>query len=460
MKKNLTTLLRLIVATLFVSSPLLAGPGGDFGRGGGHGGGYGGGGGGGSGYSGGAAHAGGSLGAAHTAGPSHGFNHSPGFRSYGGGPGHPGWAGPGGPHGSWYHGDWGGHYHWDHPWGYGPWGWGVGFGVGFGLVTAAVVWDAPWYWGYYPYYNPYYTRVVVIDNTTAIDYSRPIVVAAPAAQAGVIVNNSAAASQSIEYLEASRKSFMGGDYSTAMMLVNSAIAKQPSDPALHEFRGLILFATRQYKDAAAAIYSVLSIGPGWDWTTLSSLYPDTSIYTAQLRELERYRNEHPEAPEAHFLLAYHYMSCGHSDSAIAELRDVVRLSPKDQLSGQLLAGLSEGKAGVAGMPAMTPPAPVKSIKPVETADLIGEWEASRSDGASFAFQIGADKTFSWRYTLQDKTQQFTGTYTLAEGTLILKQGGNPTIIGQVALLDGGRFNFKLAGNSNAADPGLTFSKRR
>ncbi len=453
MKKNITTLLRPILAMLFLSSSLLAAPGGG-GYGGGHGGGGGGGGGGhgggGGGGGSGGGHAGGAVGhagSAHFAGPG---------RSYGGGPGHPGWAGHGGPHGGWYHGDWGGHYHWDHPWGYGPWAWSVGFGVGFGL--GAVVWDAPWYWGYYPYYNPYYTRVVVIDGSTAIDYSRPIIVAAPAVQGGIAVTNPEAASQSVEYLDASRKAFSSGDYATAMALVNSAIAKQPNDPALHEFRGLILFATRQYKDAAAANYSVLSIGPGWDWATLSSLYPDVNIYTAQLRELERYRNEHPDAAEMHFLLAYHYMSCGHSDAAAGELKDVVRLSPKDQLSSQLLAALAEGKSSAAGTP-MAPPPPIKSIKPVETADLLGDWEASRSDGASFAFQIGADKTFSWRFTLQDKTQQFTGTYTLAEGTLILKQGGNPTIIGQVALLDGGRFNFKLAG-SNGADPGLTFSKRK
>ena len=32
------------------------------------------------------------------------------------------------------------------------------------------------------------------------------------------------------------------------------------------------------------------------------------------------------------------------------------------------------------------------------------------------------------------------------------------MIGQVAVLDGNHFNFKLVG-SNAADPGLTFSKK-
>ena len=47
------------------------------------------------------------------------------------------------------------------------------------------------------------------------------------------------------------------------------------------------------------------------------------------------------SPEMRFLLAYQYMSCGFSDAAVAELKEVVRLSPKDQLSAQLLAALSQ-----------------------------------------------------------------------------------------------------------------------
>ena len=51
--------------------------------------------------------------------------------------------------------------------------------------------------------------------------------------------------------------------------VNQAIAKKPNDPVLHEFRALILFATKEYKASAAVVYAVLSMGPGWDWATLS-----------------------------------------------------------------------------------------------------------------------------------------------------------------------------------------------
>ena len=94
--------------------------------------------------------------------------------------------------------------------------------------------------------------------------------------------------EAAQLLDASRAAFTKGDYQEAMRLVNQAIAKKPNDPVPHEFRALILFATRQYGPAAAAIYAVLSVGPGWDSPTLYSFYPDPNVYTAQLRALEQY----------------------------------------------------------------------------------------------------------------------------------------------------------------------------
>ena len=47
-------------------------------------------------------------------------------------------------------------------------------------------------------------------------------------------------------------------------------------------QALTLFAQRKYKDAASAIYAVLAAGPGWDWQTMSELYPDPEVYTKQL----------------------------------------------------------------------------------------------------------------------------------------------------------------------------------
>jgi len=89
--------------------------------------------------------------------------------------------------------------------------------------------------------------------------------------------------------------FKAGEYPAALALVNKAIQGQPSDAVMHEFRALDLFAMKDYSQAAATIHSVLAVGPGWDWATLSSLYPSVEIYTTQLRELEAYVRSNPNA---------------------------------------------------------------------------------------------------------------------------------------------------------------------
>jgi hypothetical protein len=359
-----------------------------------------------------------------------------------------------GYYGHWYHGDWHDHYNWIHPWHYGPVAW-----FSFGFVAGAVVWDTPWRWGYWPYYNPYYCPTVVVVGEPPIDYSQPIVVARAPNIAPALADQRAA-----QYLDAAHDAFVRGDYAAAMAQVNGAIAVKPNDTVPHEFRALVLFATRRYKEAAGAAYAVLSVGPGWDWATLAGMYPDINVYTAQIRALEQYRNDNPTAPEAHFLLAYHYMTCGHLDAAIGELRDVVRLNSRDQLSAQLLAALTrqqnpgDAKPSLTGTPTTAPTAPAVPAAPVTAAALAGSWTATRSDGASFSLELGKDGTYTWRHTLQGQSQTYSGAYTVADNLLILKEGGNPAMIGQVAQLDANRFNFKMVGN-NPADPGLAFTKR-
>jgi Flp pilus assembly protein TadD len=343
---------------------------------------------------------------------------------------------------NWYHGNWHDYYHWDHPWGYGPAAWWTA-----GAVAGAVAWDAPWRWGYWPYYNPYAGGVV--GGGTTVDYSQPI------AAATMPVDQTPDGSQQSQALDNARDAFSQGDYTAAMTQVNEAISANPNDTLPHELRGLILFATKQYKEAAAAVYAVLSAGPGWDWATMSSFYPDTSVYTSQLRALEQYGNEHPRSPDVRFLLAYQYMTCGHLDAAIRELKEAVKLNPKDQLSAQILGALTQDKVGAKPAPSATPPAPAK---PVTAAGLVGVWTASRSDGASFALDLDKHGAYSWKYTMLGKSQVFSGAYSVADNLLILKQAGNPRMVGQVIPLSDAQFTFKLAGD-NASDPGLTFSKK-
>ena len=152
----------------------------------------------------------------------------------------------------------------------------------------------------------------------------------------------------------------------------------------------MLFATGQYQQAAAAIYAVLSAGPGWNWTTLASLYSNTDVYTEQLRALETYCNEHPNQADVRFLLAYHYLTDGSADAAAAQFKEVVKLKPSDQLSAQLLAGLTQDQSATAAAP--TPEQPAAKPAPaqnVTTANLIGNWKSDRPDGSSICTRAEA-----------------------------------------------------------------------
>jgi tetratricopeptide (TPR) repeat protein len=329
-------------------------------------------------------------------------------------------------------------------------GWWTG-GYWAGAAFSAI----PWSWGYWPYYNPYYGGPVV-DGSATFDYSQPIVVAQTAASPPGIQAGLSAEQQATPLLDAARNAFMQGDYKTALAQVDQAIVQVPNDTVLHEFRGLVLFALGRYKEAAAADYAVLSAGPGWDWTTLSALYPSVDVYTAQLRALEQYAKSNPAASDAKFLLAEHYLTCGYTDAAAAQFKEVVQLNPKDQLSAQLLNSLSAADtvaSGAAGQAA--PSQPTAPAKPADASSLVGNWTATRADSATIKLAMAADGKFTWALDQNGKPQQFNGTYTVADNLLVLKQGDNPMMVGQLASLAKDRFNFKLPGD-NPSDPGLTF----
>ena len=178
--------------------------------------------------------------------------------------------------------------------------------------------------------------------------------------------------------------------------------------------------------------------------------PTIDVYTEQLRALEQYVNANRNAADARFLLAYQYLICGHTDAAAAQLKAAVELNPKDQLSAQLLARWRRRKPP-------EQPAPSAPPKPVEAAALAGQWTASRADGATISLDLTNDGKYTWKFAQNGKPQEFSGDYAVADNLLILKKGQSPVMIGQVTMLAGDRFNFKLPGD-NPSDPGLTFGK--
>ena len=423
--------------------------------------------------------------------------HSPGahWNGYhqvfvGGRPMHLGWAGyrPSFYYHPWYHGPWSGHQ-WGWGWGYSPGisfgfgggGFGVGVGTGWGYggyVSPYGVYGyagRPVGWGfggwglgtiayssgYNPYYNPYYAPYG--GQPVVYNYTNPIPVAAQPPPGTVAADDGPSPQPENPAFDAARDEFRRGHYSAALNSVDAAIRVAPTDAVVHEFRSLVLFALRDYKQAAGVAHSVLAVGPGWDWTSMSSLYADPEVYEQQLRALEDYTQTHPRAADAHFLLGYHYMIASHAEEAVHEFQLVAKLMPTDRLAGELLlmvkgppkdqppSSAAAGGDGAAPAEVPTPPALDKALLP-------GIWHASRDDGSKFRLTIAEDGKFNWKFSVpRQKGDEFSGTYTVDGPVLALERKAGGVLAGTATFADDGSFNFRMVG-APPQDKGLDFRR--
>lgn len=342
-----------------------------------------------------------------------------------------------------------------------PLGWGVG-GWGLGSLYYRS--------GYMPYTNPYY--LAPSTGRVFYNYAQPIPVA--------LDGDNSASAEARQDFDAALGQFKAGEYPAALALVDKAIQGQPSDAVMHEFRALVLFAMKDYSQAAATIHAVLAVGPGWNWATLSSLYPSVEVYTPQLRNLESYVGKNPDAANAQFLLGYHYMTADHPKEAADKFREVIRLTPGDRVAADLyrMVGGHNGQAVAADrtpslaptQPVQAPLAPAQPVpsqpvpsqtttdkKPVDAEALVGTWHASRGDGSKFDLNLIQDKTFSWKFAQQQRGEDFSGTYMTEGALLILQRTNGGAMVGQIAMDGADRFSFKLLG-APADDAGLAFHR--
>src|SRR5262249_17485209 len=269
-------------------------------------------------------------------------------------------------------------------------------------------------------------------GTSSYDYSQPINTSAAPAQQSVTDEAEGIFGQS-------RAAFKTGDYKQALEHCDKALQKLPNDPALHEFRALVLFALKRYGDAATALYAVLSAGPGWDWTTMIGLYPSVDVYTDQLRSLEEYARENPRSAAPHFVLAYHYMAQGHNDVAAGQFKKVVALQPNDTLSAKF-AQMYASKSATA--PQASPPSQTPAGK---TYDLSGTWSASPSKDVDIKLTVEKDGPFTWKVIDKGKPREIKGQSAYANDLLTLDGNQGQPIVGKVSWQDGNHFTFEADG---------------
>jgi len=357
---------------------------------------------------------------------------------------------------------------------YGAWGatgYGGGLGAwgatGYGAGVGAWGVGSPMYgWGYSGYSNPYsggYSgsgaalQPVAAQQpgdaaqqtaAPAYNYSQPIsTTAAPPDQA--------VASQANSAFDQARDAFKAGDYAKALQVDQQALAQTPNDRSLHEFLALVFFAQGKYDQAAEPLYAVLSVAPGWDWTTLSGMYPDVDTYTRQLRALEAYVRANPGSAHARFVLAYQYLGQGHVENAVAQLKETVKLQPADTLSAQLIAYYQP--AGATQPPAAQP---APAAGPAAQGKLAGNWTATPGKDAKIALAIKDDGRFNWDASGPGKPPtKIAGASTFAGGVLTLAAQGSQdgALVGNVAWQDADHFTFRLVG-APPNDPGLSFAR--
>ena len=299
------------------------------------------------------------------------------------------------------------------------------------------------------YGNPYYTESMPAYYTEPI-ISAPVEAAPETTAAGTTALPPGVSADAVAKFDQARAAFMDGKYDEALKLTDEAVKQMPRDAVLHEFRALVLFAMGRYSEAAAAVHAILDVGPGWDWKTLSSLYPSSETYTKQLRALEDAARANPKAADLRFLLGYHYLTCGHQDQAVAQFKVAAELQPKDTVSAALVATLSPRDAK-ASPPAG--PAP----KEVPPDAITGNWSASGTGASKYAMTLNKDGTFTWAYTRGARKQEAKGVYTVEGNVLAMEPDSGGVMLAELTADGTDKLNFKMVGG-NKGDAGLDFRR--
>lgn len=362
-------------------------------------------------------------------------------------------------HDDWYHGGWYPGAGWGYMWDNYP----VAAAIG---LTGWAINRIGYGWGYWGYSNPYYSE----SGSYGYDYSEPLVVycdnsssstatttdAATTATETVSTMQSPPTNEGMAAFEEARTAFHGGDYAMALAKIDTTLKTMPRDTVVHEFRSLVLFALKKYPESAAASYAVLAAGPGWDWTTMISLYPGVDPYTKQLRALEDFAKANPQSADAKFLLGYHYQTCGHNESASKQYKLAQNLLPDDKLIKQLVAMTTppdESKKSD------TPPAPptVSPEKVLKAEQLVGTWTATGQAG-SFQLDLTKEGAFTWTYSRGKEKQSVKGVFAVDQNNLALEtDDGGGTMLAEVNFANPSQFKFKMIGDGEK-DPGLEFKK--
>jgi tetratricopeptide (TPR) repeat protein len=327
-------------------------------------------------------------------------------------------------------------------------------------VTGWALGSSFYNWGYASYMNPYYAeaagsadrdRANVVEASCrryrphSYDYSQPSTRSRPAPDGSPA---------SIAKFDSARAVFGTGDYAGALRLTDEALKVLPNDATLHEFRALVLPAVGKYDLPRGRSTPCFPVGPGWDWTTMAGLYPDIEVYATSSASWRR-TPRNPTSTAGRFVLAYHYLTQGNIDAAVAQLKEVVTLAPQDTLSAQLIKQFSPPATAPDTQAAAS--APPASMTPAKQGNLAGNWAAHPAGDTKIDLHIGDDETFTWKVNAKGKPRQLAGKWSLTNNLLTLAQDGDAgALVGRVSWQADDKWSFRVIG-TGSEDQGLLFT---
>ena len=188
-----------------------------------------------------------------------------------------------------------------------------------------------------------------------------------------------------------------------------------------------------------------------------SLYDKKATYTQQLRLLEDFARSHPRSAEAHFLLAYHYLTTGYVNQAVNQWERVLAHRPDDRLSAGLIRALQPHRAGdVDRLADIAMSAATMSGKP---GKLEGTWVARPLPGTTITLLFQPEGQVVCRVRQRGASREFMGYAIYEKSTLTLSQDQDNALVGTITWHDEDGFNFRLLARW-PGDPGLAFEKSR
>ena len=243
-----------------------------------------------------------------------------------------------------------------------------------------------------------------------------------------------------------------GDYTKALELVDQAIKQMPNESALHEFRGVTLFALGRYTDAAAPLVFGARGGTGLGLGTFISLYPNVSVYTDQLRQLESYCRTNASSAPARFVLAYLYLTQGNTNAAV----QIAEAGRRPSAEGHDLGATHQAArpelfatGGEQRRISRPPPVPGGAADTdfrdcAEKADSRGV-ECPAGSGYGDHPDVSGRGPILWKVDQKGKNHVLQGRMTSGNGLLTLAQDQGPPMVGNVTWADESHFQFKVPG---------------